>query len=105
MTQSWDHDIPGPEWGAFGDNRCEQKLFLVHHEDDKLPDQFWQMRGEMVVFGFGRQYPCCGTYMRQAPAHFTVGFAERNGYAGVIKTVDNAWRPVDVRVAGTTVLP
>ena len=28
------------------------------------------------MFGFGRQYRCCGRYLTTAPASFTIGFGE-----------------------------
>ena len=72
----------------------------MNNEDDSHSDQFWQMRGEMVVFGFGREYTCCGTFMDRVPASFTVGFAEDSAFAWVQARINDAYRPVSV-VVGT----
>ncbi|MFC1544884.1 hypothetical protein ACFL4X_01830 [Gemmatimonadota bacterium] len=96
IAEDWHGDLPGPEWIYFGDDSIRRTLYLVHHDDDDRTDQFWQMRKEMVVFGFGREYRCCGTYMDRVPALFTVGFAEDSAYAAVSRVIDNAFRPLDV---------
>jgi hypothetical protein len=96
IAEDWHADIPSPEWIYFGDDNIRRVLYVVHHEDDSHSDQFWQMRGEMVVFGFGRQYRCCDTYMDRVPAHFTVGFAEDSTFSRVEETVNSAYQPVSV---------
>ena len=83
IAEKWYGDIPSPEWIYFGDDRMKRTIFVAQNEDDTHSDQFWQMRGEMVVFGFGREFTCCGTYMYRVPATFTVGFAEDSVYAEV----------------------
>jgi hypothetical protein len=52
----------------------------------------------MTVFGFGREYRCCGQYLHRAPAEFTIGLAEATDYNAVAEAVDSAWRPLRVRV-------
>jgi len=96
IAEDWHGDIPAPEWVYFGDDRIQRVLYLVHHEDDTHSDQFWQMRGEMVVFGFGREYKCCGTYMDRVPACFTVGFAEDSVFFRVESQINNVRRPLSV---------
>ncbi|MBN2287901.1 MAG: hypothetical protein JXQ83_01115 [Candidatus Glassbacteria bacterium] len=98
VAEDWHGDIPAPEWVCFGDDSLQRVLYLAHHEDDQHSDQFWQMRQEMVVFGFGRQYRCCDTYMDLVPAHFTVGFAEDSSFAQVERQVASAFRPVGISV-------
>ncbi len=98
VSEDWHGDIPAPEWLYFGDESKKRVLYLVHHEDDEHSDQFWQMREEMVVFGFGRQYRCCDTYMSEVPAYFTVGFSEDSSFASVQKAVNNASKPVKIEV-------
>jgi hypothetical protein len=82
----------------FGDGTLKRALFLVNHQDDDANDQFWPMEGNMTVFGFGRQYRCCGRYMTAAPAQFTVGLLEDSGFERVRAAVESAWRPVNVRI-------
>jgi len=98
IVEDWHADIPAPEWVYLGDDSTARVIYLVHHEDDSHSDQFWQMRKEMVVFGFGRQYRCCDKYMDLVPAHFTVGFAEDSTFAGVEEKVNSAFRPVSISV-------
>ena len=42
------------EWVAFGDRRAGRSLILVHQSTDNHQDSYWQMQGNMTVFGFGR---------------------------------------------------
>lgn len=95
VTESWSQDLPAPEWLAFGEHGLDRVLLIAHHEDDSHPDQFWQMRGEMTVFGFGREFPCCGTYLRETPARFSVVLVEDTLHAAVARVADAAVsRPV-----------
>ena len=89
--------MPGPEWIAFGGNASKRVIYVANHADDGAPDQYWQMDREMTVFGFGREYRCCGQYLNWSPAEFTVGFAEATDFATVAEAVDSAWRPMRVR--------
>ncbi|MEZ5355310.1 MAG: hypothetical protein R2762_21965 [Bryobacteraceae bacterium] len=92
MKDTWNADIEGQEWVYFGDERSPRVLFLVNHQDDRANDQFWQMEESMTVWGFGRQYRCCGRYMEAAPAKFTVGFVESTDFAKIKKAVERAAR-------------
>lgn len=96
IAEHWHGDLPGPEWVYFGDDSIRRTLYVVNHQDDDRTDQFWQMREEMVVFGFGREYRCCGTYMDRVPASFTVGFAEDSAFAVVSGIIANTSLPVRV---------
>ena len=98
IEEDWQGDLPDPEWVFFGDDSVGRVLYVVNHHDDSYSDQFWQMREEMVVFGFGREYRCCGTYMDRVPAEFTVGLAEDTAFAKVSSTIEGAWRPAAVRI-------
>jgi hypothetical protein len=98
LTEAWSGDMPAPEWIAFTGNGSKRMLFAVNHQDDDAPDQYWQMEGEMTVFGFAREYRCCRQYFDMSPAEFTVGFAEATAYNDVATAVDSAWRPLRVRV-------
>jgi len=104
VTQTWSGDIPAPEWLYFGDGATERMLYVAHHGDDDASDQFWQMQGAMTVFGFGRQYPCCDTYLTAVPDRFTVGLAEVADYAAAVPLVDGVWRDVAVSVGAAETL-
>jgi hypothetical protein len=96
LAESWSGDLPGPEWVAFGVGG--RSLFLVNHQDDDAPDQYWPMDGNMTVFGFGREFRCCRQYLDWPAATFTIGFAEGTDYDSIAFAVDSAWRPLRVRV-------
>lgn len=88
VTEPFAADLPGPEWIAFGDDRLDRVLYLVqHHDDDKL-DQFYEMNSAMTVFGFGREHRCCGKYLSQVPATYTLGLAESADPAAIRRAID-----------------
>jgi hypothetical protein len=98
VTESWSGSLPSPKWVYFGDGAVRRVLFLAQHEGKQAQDQFWQMQGNMTVFGFGRQYRCCEKYLTQVPAQFTVGFAETADFGHVRKFIDSAFRPLRIRI-------
>ncbi len=91
VSVDWTGVLPDPEWVWFGDESCHRVLFLAKHEYDQHPDQFWQMQGNMTVFGFGRkphEHP--GTYMEEVPVHLTIGFVESTNYTDITKHIRSA---------------
>jgi len=99
ITESWAADMPGPEWIYFGDTNLRRVLYLVHHQDDDAPDQYWQMNGEMTVFGFGRQYRCCEKYLDAVPNQFTIGLAETSSHAAVVERINSSYQPLTVEIS------
>lgn len=97
LAESWSGDLPGTEWIAFTGNGSPRMLYVVNHQDDGAPDQYYQMDRSMTVFGFGREYTCCGQYLNASPAEFTIGFAEATDYHSVAEAVESAWRPMRAR--------
>ena len=91
-------DISSPEWAYFGDVSTPRFLFLAHHEDDNLEDQYWNMQNNMTVFGFGRQYATTTPLMTTAPAHLTIGFGEDTLQA--VTTINSSFRDLSI-IAGT----
>ena len=88
VSLDWTGVLPDPEWVWFGDESCHRVLFLAKHEYDQHPDQFWQMQGNMTVFGFGRKpHENPGTYMEEVPVHLTIGFAEITDYDDIIRHI------------------
>ena len=91
IDTAWHEDLPDPEWVYFGDRAVDRVIFFVHHEDDSHGDQFWQMQGNMTVFGFGRKpHENPGTYMDQVPVHMTIGFAESRDFNEISNTIRKA---------------
>jgi hypothetical protein len=98
LAERWSGDMPGAEWIYFGTPEAKQVLYVVNHQDDAAPDQYWPMDGSMTVFGFGREYTCCGRYLESAPARFTIGFAPNAGFNAVARTIESSWRAMPVEV-------
>jgi hypothetical protein len=98
LAERWSGDMPGAEWIYFGTPEAKQVLYVVNHQDDAAPDQYWPMDGNMTVFGFGREYTCCGRYLESAPARFTIGFAPNAGFNAVARTIESSWRDMPVEV-------
>ncbi len=89
MDDAFARDLPDPEWIAFGDNRAPRLLVVAKEQPDATLDQFYQMDGEMTVFGFGREHRCCGKYLTEAPASFIVLFTDVAGPAAITRRLRN----------------
>ncbi len=85
LAEPHEGDIPAPEWIAFGDERLPRVLYLLHHEDDELPDRFYQMDRQMTVFGFGRQG--IRKYLDRVPQRFTIGFLESTDHGEIAEAL------------------
>jgi len=99
ITESWTGDMPGPEWIYFGTADLRRVLYLVHHQDDEAPDPFWQMNGEMTVFGFGRQHRSSEKHLDAVPNRFTWGLAETSSHPAVLERINSSYQPVTVQVS------
>ena len=87
MEDSFAKDLPDPEWIAFGDERLQRVLVIAKEQSDNELDQFYQMDGEMTVFGFGREHRCCGKYLTGTPASFVVFFFDTADPAAITSAV------------------
>lgn len=96
LSASWQEVIPAPEWIYFGSSKTSEVLYLIHHESDDLIDSFWPMEHNMTVFGFGRRG--IEKFMRQTPAHFTIGFTENGGFENVGNVIDSALHSLKVSI-------
>ena len=88
LAEHWSGDLRGPEWIWFANKDSRQALFLAKHTDDDASDQYWPMDGSMTVFGFGRQYRCCGQYLNESPAQFTIGLVPNEPYESVRRRIE-----------------
>ena len=77
------HDLPGPEWMAFGDQESTRVLYLLHHEDDNQPDDYVS-RPYMTVLGFGRRDK---EKFLTTPQTFSIGFIESTDYGFIDNTI------------------
>lgn len=76
MEAHWSGDLPDPEWVSFGAGGSSRVLTIAAHQAGDEMDQYWPMDGLMTVFGFGREYRCCGKYLRLTPARFSLRLAQ-----------------------------
>lgn len=76
-------DLPSPEWIAFGDKDLPRMIYMLHHEDDTLPDNY-ESRADMTVFAFGRESK---NKLLTTVQTFSIGFAESKVYSEVEEVV------------------
>lgn len=91
LSMNHEGDIPGPEWIVFGDPKLKRVLFLLHHEDDDRPDRFYQMNGEMTVFGFGRMRG--EKHLASVPRQFSIGFLETTDHTEISRAMQTLLSP------------
>ncbi|WP_424200159.1 hypothetical protein [Algibacter sp.] len=72
-------DLPAPEWMAFGDKNMPRMLYMLHHQDDKLPDNY-VFRPDMTVLGFGRQNGETTNKFLNTVETFSIGLIESTDY-------------------------
>jgi len=97
-SESWDENLPNPEWLYFGAGNTDRVLFLAHHEDDDAMDSYWPMQSNMTVFGFGRLK--LEKFMTRTPNQFTIGFAEGGDFDAAQRVIESAYRPLEINMEG-----
>lgn len=80
-------DLPYPEWMAFGDKNAPRVLYMLHHEDDELPDNYVS-RPDMTVLGFGRQNKEKTSKHLTSIQTFSIGFIESTEYSVVNQNIN-----------------
>lgn len=86
IQEPFQGDLPAPEWMAFGDKETPRVLYMLHHEDDELPDNYVG-RQYMTVFGFGRQNRVKTTKHLNSVQTFSIGFIESTRYTEIENTI------------------
>ena len=81
-------DLPAPEWMAFGDQNSPRMLYMLHHEDDEIEDNYLS-RPDMTVLGFGRLNGEITTKHLTTTQTFSIGFVESTEYAVI---AENIWK-------------
>jgi len=79
IIESFEDDLPAPEWMAFGDPDASRVLYMLHHEDDNIPDNY-VYRPDMTVLGFGRENKDKAYKYLTSPQTFSIGFIESTDY-------------------------
>lgn len=80
IEEPFESDLPSPEWMAFGDIDSPRVLYMLHHENDELPDHYVH-RPDMTVLGFGRQNGGRTTKHLTTVQTFSIGFVESDEYS------------------------
>jgi hypothetical protein len=96
VAEDWHGTLRKPEWVYFADAKLPRALFVANHQNDDAGDQFWQMQSNMTVWGFGREYRCCGKLMKTAPAVFTVGLLETTDFERASAAIGSAMSEIRV---------
>lgn len=86
IEESFNGDLPSPEWMAFGDQNSSRVLYMLHHEDDEFPDNYVN-RPYMTVFGFGRNNEINTTKHLTTIQTFSIGFVESIQYSVIDQVV------------------
>ncbi len=86
ITEPFVGDLPAPEWMAFGDQDSPRMLYMLHQEDDELPDHYVS-RPDMTVLGFGRQNREQTTKHLHTVQTFSIGFVESTEYSVIDQTI------------------
>lgn len=90
LSERWSGHLPNPRWIYFGNAESPYVLFAARHSNDFAPDQYWPMDGNMTVFGFGREFTCCGRYLTETPARFTIGVVPNGSFDRVAGAISQA---------------
>lgn len=77
-SESWDGDIPAPEWALFSDGTLDRSLYMYLKDDDSTGDSFWPMGTQMTVFGIGRVN---APLIQKTPNTLAFGLLETRDYA------------------------
>lgn len=86
IEEPFEDDLPAPEWMAFGDENSPRMLYMLHHNDDKLPDNY-VYRSHMTVLGFGRQNGKQTTKHLSTAQTFSIGLVESTEYSVIDKLI------------------
>jgi len=86
IEEAFNGDLPSPEWMAFGDENSTRVLYMLHHENDTIPDNY-VFRPDMTVLGFGRQNGEQTTKHLSTKQTFSIGFAESKEYPEIESAV------------------
>lgn len=94
LNQSWYGDISSNEWTYFSDpnvGSVGRSLFITHHTDDTLQDEYWPDQ-YMTVFGFGRSDSPLSSLMFSVPQYFTIGLIDGTDFSQNSKLIYSAYK-------------
>jgi len=88
IKESFNGDLSSPEWMAFGDQNASRILYMLHHEDDDISDNY-VYRADMTVLGFGRKNREKTTKHLNTVQTFSIGFVESTDYSDISHVIKN----------------
>ncbi|MFN0089824.1 MAG: hypothetical protein ACKVWR_06060 [Acidimicrobiales bacterium] len=91
------------DWAAFADAGAGRALYLTDDNGDEQPDSYWNLNGEMTVFGFGRSQLTSpeDNHLTGANRSFHVGLVAAGDPAPAIRS---AFLPTPVAVGSASAL-
>lgn len=101
LSENWSEQMPSPQWIYFGENERKRVLFYALHQGDALFDMYFPM-GAMTVFGFSREYECCGQYFTKndVPLTMSFGLIENDSYEAIKPVVNNIINDITIVARG-----
>jgi hypothetical protein len=97
LDTEWSADIPGDEWAYFSDPGTNRSLYMIHHEQDDLPESYWNGGGDgMTVFGFGRERSTTNWFMTAAPQTMSFGIMDGTGFSASSDTIRAIFKAMSI---------
>lgn len=81
-------DLAAPELAYFMDSNLQRSFFLARHQDDTLPEEYWN-GGAMTVWGFARSGGD-PTFAPVLPQQLSIGLVESITHATVMNAINAA---------------
>ena len=97
LAEQWSANVTGPKWAYFASPASNSMLFVASHQPTASRTRYWPMENNMTVFGFGRQYTCCGMYLNRTPAVFSIGLIPASSMDTARNRINSLTRDVVVR--------
>ncbi len=96
-SESWEGDIPAPEWALFSDGTLNRSLYMYLKDDDSNGDSFWPMGTQMTVFGIGRVN---APLIQKTPNTLAFGLLETREYASAKTQLASVFTPPTATLEG-----
>ncbi len=97
LDTEWSADIPGDEWAYFSDPATNRSLYMIHHEQDNLPDSYWNGGGDgMTVFGFGRERSTTDWFLTAVPQTLSFGIMDGTNFSASSDTIHAIYKSMSI---------
>lgn len=94
----WEADITGEEWVYFTDPALSRSLFMIHHQEDELPDLYRPSTPDavMTVFGFGRSGST--RHMTATNQQLSFGLVNEAAFNDVRDAIHDTYKPLGTAI-------